>query len=79
MSAATPRTVAGYSTAQAGLRLWTIRHLLRERAIDPLAAAGAAECLERHANPRIKALATATRCDIADLCLRRQDRAEALA
>ena len=55
-----------YTTAQAAARLWTIRHLLRERAIDPLAAHGALEHLARHDAASVRALATATLCDIAD-------------
>lgn len=50
----------------AAFKLWTIRQLLREGALDPVAAQTSAEILGRHPNKRIAALAAATESDIAD-------------
>jgi hypothetical protein len=51
---------AQFSTAQAALRVWTIRQLRSKRAIDPLAAALALRNLIKHPNSRIAALALLT-------------------
>lgn len=45
---------------QATQRLWCIRHLLRERAIDPLAADTALRPLRDHPHPRVAGLAGQT-------------------
>jgi len=50
-------------------RLWMIRHLLRERAIDPLAADLSVRLFRDHPNERVRALAGATDSDIADRLL----------
>lgn len=54
------------TTAHAARRLWEIRFLLRERALDHHAALTSLERLCRHSNPRIAALASDTGCDLAD-------------
>ena len=48
-------------------KLWMIRHLLRERAIDVPAAIISLGVLAAHPNPRIAALAIETSSDLADL------------
>jgi hypothetical protein len=48
------------STEQAALKLWTVRRLLREGAMDARAAETSFKVLRRHANPRIAAAAGAT-------------------
>jgi hypothetical protein len=53
-----------YSIAQAALRVWTIRHLHRERAIDPRAADLVLRCLRNYPNPRVAALAELTTREI---------------
>lgn len=54
-------------------RLWAIRRLLREGAIDPIAGQTAVDLLARHPHPRIVALAGATACDLADVVVRQQE------
>jgi len=48
-------------------RLWMIRRLLRERAIDSHAALTSLGVLAAHPNPRVAALAIETSSDLADL------------
>ena len=48
------------TTEQAAYRLWEIRRLLRERALDPLAADVALRPMRESRNPRLAALAHCT-------------------
>ncbi len=62
-----------FTTDEAVHRLWDIRYLLRERAMDVRAAYWAVIALEEHPNARVRALATATRSDVADQLFGRQE------
>jgi hypothetical protein len=55
-----PLPPSQFSTAQAALRVWIIRQLRSERAIDPLAGDLALRSLSNHPNPRVAALAQLT-------------------
>lgn len=54
-----------WTTEEATRRLWIIRELLREHAMDLCAADTALALLAGHDNPRVRSLADATRCEVA--------------
>jgi hypothetical protein len=62
-----------FSTYEAARRVWIIRQLLDEKAMEVHAAALALGLLAEHPNARVRALAVATQCDIADRFIARQE------
>lgn len=56
---------------QAAERLWELRYLLKYHALDPHAAMTSLALLAKHPHPAIRALVSATECDVCDRAIER--------